>query len=197
MASLLEPISNTKVHDHSPQKRSSLKDISTDAISYDSYGDIWGESSFRSIVDEGKPKVIDETAEQRWSAEIKTLNSATFGVNIDEDLEETNNVSVGAGTGAGAGVSDYSDPESSPTVPIIAKLNDGGDNSTTTTNTKQKRRGSNDMVPIRPNRRYSVKSTIVGKGELAEIITYKDLSRRGNSIELDAETVNEEDCEEA
>ena len=185
MASLLEPISNTKVHDHSSRRRSSLKDVSTDAIPYNSYGDIWGESSFRSIADDLKSKVIDEKAdllhEQRWSAEIETLNSATFKVNLDEDLEETNIVSVGAG--AGAGIYDYSDPEPSSTVPITAKPKGEG---------KLKRRGSNDMMPIRPNRRSSSTSTIVGKGELAEITAYEDLSRR-----VTAGTVNEEDYEEA
>jgi hypothetical protein len=48
MAKLLEPISTTTVRDHrihSDAARLTLKQIPIHAISYDSYGDIWGEST--------------------------------------------------------------------------------------------------------------------------------------------------------
>jgi len=81
MTSLLEPISSTKVNDQS--SRNSSQNTSSMVVSHDSYGDLWGESSFQSSVDEGRPSVIHEaTAEQRW-------NDAVSNDVVDPDNSET------------------------------------------------------------------------------------------------------------
>ena len=150
MASLLEPVSNTKVHDHS--SRSSRNTSSTAVVgAHDSYGDLWGENSFQSTVDEGRPSVIQEaTAEQRW-------------------------------TGDGVVVPTQSDDFLSP--PIKAPLNDEAplaatitaiakENRKSESRRRSQRRGSNDMMPIRPDRRGSVNTMNIGKADLAELMKF-------------------------
>lgn len=150
MASLLEPVSNTKVHDHS--SRSSRNTSSTAVVgAHDSYGDLWGENSFQSTVDEGRPSVIHEaTAEQRW-------------------------------TGDGVVVPTQSDDFLSP--PIKAPLNDEAPLAATITaipkesrksesRRRSQRRGSNDKLPIRPDRRGSVNTMNIGKADLAELMKF-------------------------
>ena len=91
MASLLEPISNTKVHDQNsdiPQQRRSV------LASYnDSYGDLWGESSFQLPVsddgdnynsnDGGRPSIIDEKVVSRWSTGLEEGNK-TADLTVDD-----------------------------------------------------------------------------------------------------------------
>jgi hypothetical protein len=117
MASLLEPISNTKVQNSdSPQQRRSV------LTSNDSYGDIWGESSYQltesddgtnnnnnninnnnnnNNINGGRPSVIDEKAVSRWSTGLEEgSNTADLTVDgLDNELP----------------------------VPVIQKLNDNED----------------------------------------------------------------------
>ena len=150
MANLLEPVANTKVHDHS--SRSSRNTSSTAVVvSTDSYGDLWGENSFQSTIDEGRPEVIHEaTAEQRW-------------------------------TGDGVVVPTQSDDFLSP--PIKAPLNDvntpaatitaiGKESRKSESRRRTQRRGSNDKLPIRPDRRSSVNTMNIGKADVAELMKF-------------------------
>ena len=152
MASLLEPISNTRVYDHTSRvKRTSL---STSVAANDSYGDLWGENSFQSTVNEGRPEVIKEsTAEKRWN-------------------------------GHGTAVPEHLDAFLSP--PIDAPLNDvfkaslNKDYGTIYAINKEmrksesKRRGSNDLMPIRPDRRISSNTMNICKDEMAELMRLDD-----------------------
>lgn len=161
MASLLQPVSTTKVHDHS--SRASAINISSTAmtVSNDSYGELWGESSFQSSIDDRRPEVIHEaTADQRW-------------------------------TGDGIGFTPKSEDFLSP--PIKALLNDIIPTASTIgtipeemrkpTFIGHERRGSNDLMPIRPDRRTSVNTIMVGKGDLAEFMKFDD-SGKGDLAEL-------------
>jgi hypothetical protein len=260
MASLLEPISNTKVHDqnsNSPQQRRSV------LTSYnDSYGDIWGESSFQLTVSDdgdnynsnngGRPSIIDEKVVSRWSTGLEEgsktadltvdgldnelhspvieklkdvedvsrwstgllkegnniikINSKIDAIITADDLDELpalviqklNNVievsrwsavlEEGIGINSNLTTTD-DDLEYELPPPVIQNLNDeGGDNVNDDTNIdgdgtdnfvftmkhKLKRRGSNDLMPVRPDRRSSQQSIFLRPGELDEISQYAD-----------------------
>ncbi len=150
MASLLEPFSNTKVHDHGC--RAPRNSLSSTIVSNDSYGDLWGENSFQSSIESKRPDVIHEsTAEKRWS-------------------------------GDGKAVSPQMDDFLSP--PIKAPLNDEVSPASTITainkemrkieSKRRQRRGSNDMMPIRPDRRDSVNAANVSKADLSELLKLDD-----------------------
>jgi len=173
MASILEPISSTKVHDnrHRPQRRSSLKKISSRDISYNSYGDVWRESSLKLVNNDDnggrKLQVFDEKPESRWSARKIDVTS-TDNSDSDPDL---------------------------PTPVFQIKMNDVDDDNvnsngnrsrlaTTKREQSQKRIGSDDFMPIRPDRRAS-QSTILFPGQLHEIMQYDELSKLCDAIDFD------------
>ena len=158
MASLLKPISQTKVHDSSLLRGRSLKDLTSQNASCDSYSDIWGESSFRSLVGEAKPKVIHEGGENRWSADVP--GSKLDGSEITFDIEPDNHSSSSA---VAAVEGNTKDNELIETPPL-------------TTSTS-------DNTPIRPDRRRS--SSIVGNGQVAAAIQLDDLSMMSNSVDLE------------
>jgi len=142
MASLLQPISNTKVHDHSSHAASTSNHMSGLTMSDDSYGDIWGESSFQSTLEEGKPEMIPEAAaEQRWNIDGELLSPSITAPSND------------AITPADAVIT---------TIPKIRRKSG------------PRRRGSNDHVPIRPDRRCSVKTIMVSNGDFAELMKLDD-----------------------
>jgi len=164
MASLLQPISTTEVHDHSSRGSSTNIASTVMAVSNDSHVDIWGESSFQSSIDEGRPGVIHEAqADQRW-------------------------------TGDGIGFTPKSEDFLSP--PIKAQLNDImataaavatiatiPEERRKSTSKDHERRGSNDLMPIRPDRRTSGNTLMVGKGDLVELMKF-DASGKGDLAEL-------------
>jgi hypothetical protein len=261
MASLLEPISNTKVHDqnnNSPQQRRAVLTSNND-----SYGDIWGESSFQLTVSDdgdnynsnngGRPSIIDEKVVSRWSIGLedgtKTADLTVDGLdnelhspvlkklNEAEDvsrwstglLEEGNNIiKINNNNNNKVDTIITADNLDKLPAPVIQKLNDvievsrwsavleerignidlsttdddleyelpapviqtlndeGGDNLNVDTNIdgdgtdhftmkyKLKRRGSNDLMPVRPDRRSSQQSIFLRPGELDEISQYAD-----------------------
>eukprot|EP00536_Pseudo-nitzschia_multiseries_P018632 jgi/Psemu1/248858/estExt_Genewise1.C_28100001 len=205
MASLLEPISQTKVH--CPKQRPSLKSLpSGRKLSSGSFQDIWGESSLMgSLVDEGKPKVIYESGETRWNnggqpvADSNFFNSeVTFEGTL---LGESYNLMGGSYNnlrGSAAVIVDGSDEDSavSQDAPVPVKLNDdksqpcleGGITPIAANKTsvldrirrraehvKPQRRGSNDHMPIRPDRRGSLNSYGLAKKDMAELLRCDNL----------------------
>jgi carnitine O-acetyltransferase len=147
IANLLEPISFTKVNDSNDL--SPTKHDNTITVKNESYADLWGESSFQSVVDEGRPGVIQETtAEERWNRGF-LLNAG--------DVE----------------VPEHSDFLSSP---IKAPLNDDPAPADIITalppdrgKIRRERRGSNDLMPVRPDRRSSVNIFAIEKGDLTDL----------------------------
>lgn len=175
MASILEPISCTKVRDSRPQRRSSLKKISSRDISYNSYGDVWRESDLKLVNNDDnggkKLQVFDEKPESRWSAQ--KINK----VDIDDDLERK---------------TDVTSADNSDSDVFSQKLNDVEDdnfngNRSRTAKREQnpKRIGNDDFMPIRPDRRAS-QSTILFPGQLQEIMQYDELSKLCDAIDFDS-----------
>jgi hypothetical protein len=162
MASLLEPISNTKVKDSTTaMTRTSARSGTSNTammVSTDSYGDLWGENSFQSTVDEGGPRVIHEgTAEKRWSGEsvaadtIKSSEANLLSPPIQAPLN---------------------DEMTGPAITAITAID--GELRKKESKRRQVRRGSNDHMPVRPDRRISVNAVQVKKGELAELMKLAD-----------------------
>ena len=167
LASLLEPISSTKVNDHS--SKTSSQNASSIVVSNDSYGDLWGESSFQSTVDDGRPEVIHEAqAEQRW-------NDSTFGdVVASKESKSFFNEPIKAP------LNDVTDPSPYLSPPMKAPLNDANNSPTGITaipadrrkaeSRRRQRRGSNDLMPIRPDRRSSATTIKVKKSDLVDLM---------------------------
>lgn len=183
MASLLEPISQTKVHDHIPGSRSSLKDLVTD-VAYDSYVDVWGESSFRSLLEEGKPKMIRELSEKRWSAITEGAEEELgLGIHSQESCNGSTGINVDAK------LSEFSD-STADTPPILSPMivrpdDEQGDGDVATPIVANIKTGggmhrcekSSDNIPIRPNRRVSVRAV---RSDVAETIRLDEESKMGN-----------------
>jgi hypothetical protein len=157
MASLLQPISTTKVHDHS--SRASSNNIAM-AVSSDSYVDIWGESSFQSSIDEGRPGVIHEAkSDQRW-----TGDSIGFTPKSEDFLSPPIKAQLN---------------DIIPTAAAIATIATIPEERRKLTSKDHERRGSNDLMPIRPDRRTSGNTLMVGKGDLVELMKF-DNSGKGD-----------------
>mmetsp|Transcript_21891 Transcript_21891/g.52085 ORF Transcript_21891/g.52085 Transcript_21891/m.52085 type:complete len:1010 (+) Transcript_21891:107-3136(+) len=171
LASLLQPMSSTKVDDHS--SRNSPPNTSSITVSTDSYRDLWGESSFQTSVDDGRPEVIHEaTAKERWNHSVSgdvvaaEVSEPFFNQPIKKPLN------------------DATDPGLYLSPPIKAPLNDVSSSPTgimaipedrrKVESKRRQRRGSNDLMPIRPDRRSSVSTIIVKKSDLV------DLTKLGN-----------------
>lgn len=149
MASLLEPIRSTRVNDHSSKASSMM-------VSTDSYGDLWGESSLSQFFpNDGRPEVIQEgTAQHRWSDgarnDIVTDDPATLFLSpVQMPVKVPLN--------------DVSDSVPSLSPPIKTLLNNVTTSPTAITaipedrvdSKRHRRRGSYDLMPIRPARRGS------------------------------------------
>jgi hypothetical protein len=190
MAKLLSPPSQTTVRNHNcshSEHRMSLKQIPVNAISYDSYGDIWGESTpqQQSEVVGDKlqssppsielPKMSDHSLaphglaqERRWFAEvIKPLGGK------DMSDSETDNII------------DAMDKEEDCTN-VEVQMND-----VTLVHIKRKlkRRGSNDKLPTIPSRRASADDAprlrsreMVGYAQRQHSFELSELSKKGDSI---------------
>ena len=163
MASILEPISNTTVHDTNTRcpQPSPLADRA------DSYGDLWGES----FVPQSRPEVIQEsTAEKRWSGEVAetldTFLSQPFKMALNDEAPST----------------------SATANATITAIND---EMRKIESTRRQRRGSNDIMPIRPDRRSSVQTLSVGKTELAELLKLESHEEeKGNVDDEEPEPVS-------
>jgi carnitine O-acetyltransferase len=165
MAKLLEPVGQTHVRN---SRRASLKEVAFSAKSNDSYCDIWGESTPQQ-----KPKLpmvpllgsklsdkpSEKIMERRWSAEIKPLDEEDllilegavqerrWSAEIEPPDEE--HLVAMEGNSEEACVVGLLSPISS--VGGIGMLNGESENGSR----KLKRRGSNDMLPVKPDRRGS------------------------------------------
>lgn len=169
MAKLLEPISRTQVQD---APRASLKTIPFNAISYDSYGDIWGESSpphkppmlnargWHGMGEMAIPDLVpsEKQMERRWSAEIQPLDEEVM---LALEMEEDCVVALGTPISNSKGSLRNGDGESF--TPAF------------------KRRGSIDILPVKPNRRDSM----FGGAQRQTNLEYADLSKKGDTIELE------------
>lgn len=155
MASLLEPLSNTKVHDHG--SRLPRHSLASTLATNDSYGDLWGENSFQSSIeskiDTKRPEVIHEsTAEKRWSGDSNIVQPPMD----DEFLVEPIKMPL------------------KDEIPGITAINK---EMRSIESKRRQRRGSNDMMPVRPDRRSSVtnrglntNALNVSKGDLSELM---------------------------
>jgi len=216
MASLLEPISQTKVYD--PKGRPSLRALSAgNDVSCQSFQDIWGESTFETIKEAEKPKVILES--DRWSPEGQPPSNQQFQTSeLTLDLGEPlinnqksssirtlNSEAESSGVRSCDGDDDddhYDDDDDDfPPEPVPVRLNDdnnngrnpfGNDTKTPVTTNKpslgsriamrtHKRRGSNDQMPVRPDRRGSMNRFGIGPAELAELMRSEDRDSSGKS----------------
>jgi carnitine O-acetyltransferase len=188
MANLLEPTDTTHVREPDTH-RPSLKAIPFNGISYDSYGDIWGESTpprKQNIVNDRyssddviplKIPVLDldvvdkpsgKAMERRWSAEIKPLGEEELRqLLLLED--ESDDVCVGkVGT-----------PKNTARGNVGTR--NGGVGSFEMSAGQFKRRGSNDMLPVKPNRRDSM----FGGAQRKTNLEYAALSKKGDTIALE------------
>lgn len=202
MAKLLGPVHHTTVRNHhrSPsENRMSLKQIPVNAISYDAYGDFWGESTpprRPKVVDDGLlstlppihlPTTSDHSTaplydqpsgvaqERRWSAEaIKPLD--------EKDLSDFETDKIAG--------DDESEEDSVKDIQV--NLND----STSQLRRTFKRRGSNDKLPTRPSRRGSTGEAprpsrsrdIVGYAQRQSSFEFSELSKKGDSIVFEKAT---------
>lgn len=158
IANLLEPISNTKVND--PNVLSATRHDNTMTVKNESYADSWGESSFQSVVDEGRPGVIQETTTgERWKNPFLSAS--------DVEVPEHSNF---LSSPIKAPLND--DP--APADIITALPADGG-------RIRGERRASNDFMPVRPDRRISVSIFAIEKGSLT------DLKKLDDEPEADAD----------
>ncbi len=142
MAGILEPISNTKVHENNSicPKPTLLTDRNG------SYGDLWGENSFS----QSRPEAVQESpAEKRWSGEV----AETLDTFLSEPFKMPLN--------------DEATPAAATANATITAIND---EMRKIESTRRQRRGSNDSMPIRPDRRSSVQTLSVGKTDLAELL---------------------------
>ncbi len=155
MATLLEPLSNTRVHDHG--SRLPRHSLASTLTTNDSYGDLWGENSFQSSIESKieikRPEVIHEsTAEKRWSGDSNDVPPR-----MDDEFLST--------------------PIKMPLkdeIPAITAINK---EMRSIESKRRQRRGSNDLMPIRPDRRSSVSNQglntnalNVSKGDLSELM---------------------------
>ncbi|KAL3907835.1 MAG: hypothetical protein SGILL_008710 [Bacillariaceae sp.] len=196
MAQLMNPVSQTTVRNHhrgeENKQRLSLKQIPVNAISYDAYGDFWGESTptrqpkkldvnlpsmpLPSASEHTTASLKDEpsgdTQERRWSAEdIKPMAESEFS----ESSEGDHIVPL-----ATAGI-EYTQESSSK------NSNDGV---IISPRRQFKRRGSNDQLPTYPNRRGSNGETVrpprsknmVGYAKRQSSFDYSELSKKGDAI---------------
>ena len=155
MATLLEPLSNTRVHDHGSRlpRHSLVSTLSTN----DSYGDLWGENSFQSSIESKleikRPDVIHESsAEKRWSGDSNNVPPP-----MDDEFLST--------------------PIKMPLkdeIPAITAINE---ETRCIESKRRQRRGSNDLLPIRPDRRSSAtnrglntNALNISKGDLSELM---------------------------
>lgn len=140
---------------HDTYRRDS-KLVSTLTSRHDSYGDIWGENSFQ----EKLPEVIPEsTLEQRWSGEIEQT--------LDTFLSQP-----------------FKAPLNDESTDAVATLTAIDGEMRKIESKRRQRRGSNDIMPIRPDRRSSVQTISVGKSELAELMkmgSYEEEKANGNN----------------
>lgn len=170
MAKLLEPQHKTRVKESRP----SLKSIPFHMISYDSYGDIWGESkpptsqdSTTALVpdDDEKSDLLngeaaiptktgnsEEKPARRWVAEPREGDETEE--DDDQDYQKQGEVIVK--------LTDLAEADGEPSKPR-----------------KMKRRGSNDLIPVVPSRRGSVFGA-----KRQSSFKYKELSQKGTSIEM-------------
>jgi hypothetical protein len=198
MAKLMNPLSHTKVRNHhrgeERQQRLSLKQIPVNAISYDAYGDVWGESTptrqpkkrdinlesrlptmpLPCASDHSTALLKDETSgaaqERRWSAEdIIPL--------CDKDLSESEDDIV-----VPLALDDHEDIQK-------GNSNKSNDGSFTSPTRQFKRRGSNDQLPTYPNRRKSNDDSarprsknMVGYAKRQSSFEYSELSKKGDAI---------------
>jgi len=165
MATLLEPMSNTKVHDHSSRSSNSSrqKSITTSVVvPSNSYGDLWGENSFQSTVDEGRPEVIQEaTAKQRWTGDGIVAPTESDDPFLSLPTKAPLNDEVPPVTGITA-------------IPEERRKSEAK---------RRQRRGSNDIMPIRPDRRTSANTLNIAKGDMAEL-SKLDNSGKGDAPKL-------------
>jgi hypothetical protein len=194
MAKLLSPPSHTTVRNHHlshTEQRMSLKQIPVHAISYDSYGDIWGESTPPQ-----NSRVIDD---KRLSSlppiELPTLSDhslAPSGVAQERRWVEAIKCSS---------EKDMSDSETDKIVDVLSKedkkdvevqLTDG-----TSKHLKRrlKRRGSNDKLPTIPIRGESADIAprpkgreMVGYAQRQPSFEFAELSKKGDSIVFEKAT---------
>lgn len=197
MANMFSPLSHTTVRNHhrsSSHNRLSLKQIPVNAISYDAYGDIWGESTpprnptmadeklISSIPPFHLPSASDHSStaplrdepsgvlqERRWSAEaIKALDGKDSS---DSDTDQITNDE------------DEAESEEILTTNVVLELND---NASPQQRRKIKRRGSNDKLPAIPSRRGSTEPNksrdIVGYAQRQSSFEFSELSKKGDSI---------------
>ena len=123
--------------------------------------------------------MFDEKTESRWSAQINKVDSADIADIID-DLKGKDVVTD----------ADISVPILPPEV--LQKLNDVDDYDVNFTSrsrmtrrkTEHRRVGSDDFMPIRPDRRAS-QSTILLPGQLQEIMQYDELSKLCDAIDFE------------
>ncbi|KAG7355010.1 choline/carnitine o-acyltransferase [Nitzschia inconspicua] len=197
MAKLLAPLSQTTVRNHhrSPsQSRMSLKQIPVNAISYDAYGDIWGEST-----PPRSPKVVEDmllpsiplfegstlsnhstaplfveplgvAQEGRWSAEAsKAPHGKDMSDSDTDDILDDEELEKGSTKDIRLDLKDIESPQ---------------------VQRKFKRRGSNDKLPTRPSRRGSAGNAptrsrsrdIVGYAQRQSSFELAELSKKGDSI---------------
>ena len=197
MAQLMDPVSQTTVRNHhrgeEHQHRLSLKQIPVNAISYDAYGDVWGESTptrqpsnIEVNLDSGLPRMPLPTASEHSTASLK-----------DEPSGETQERRWSAEDIKAIGEGDFSESESDQVVPLVVpdhedKQQDAnGANGVLKSPRRQfKRRGSNDQLPTYPNRRGSNgesarpprSKNMVGYAKRQSSFDYSELSKKGDAI---------------
>jgi carnitine O-acetyltransferase len=199
MARLMAPssssMSHAKVKDRHTTGRASLKSIPLNMISYDSYGDIWGESTpptsprpqikaaavpeinlddtaalfLKSGIDDDKVDLspMPEVLSEEEKPIKRRWAADTGAVSEDEDLEIVLPLKG-------------EDERPTPTLSSPSKEEVAKPKATHT------RRGSNDLIPTAPSRRGSRGGTgMVGPIHRKASLEYKELSQKGFSIDME------------
>jgi hypothetical protein len=176
MASLLKPLSSV----HVPETRKDLKSIPHNMISYESYGDIWGEST--------PPRAPKAKFTRRWTAEPNSIARSAAAARLAQ---------VTPGVSGTEKVTERWDEETQGSEEIAfpsAAMPDEPDHQSPVTQVvspppKLKRQKSNDRLPVIPNRRVSTEDTTNSTGMFSGFhrrasYEYAELSRRGIAISM-------------
>ena len=176
--------------------RSSLKSIPRHMISYDSYGDIWGESTPPQ-----SPKSERQTIEKTPS-EMGDADSVAVLVPFNASTDTLGDLDIPPGAPEDGTPGKLPSQRWEATAKPGA-VSDGGDDGTgktaegDTTPVSPKKMGSiqregDDSVPVVPNRR----SSVMAGAKRQQSFDYSELSMKGLSIDMakegDQQEVNEE-----
>lgn len=199
MAALLEPLSDA----HVETDRTSLTSIPRENISYDSYGDIWGESETKVPIKlPPNPTVAVVPLNDTKSVLANGANGG--GISGKTGPQQSAALSTTSTTAdetplqrrweAEPQEGDVAQDDESDDVEVVVPLVDTepdivspetstkgeGDGTNGGGKLKMKRRGSNDLMPVVPCRR----SSMVGGAVRQSSFEYRQLSHKGLSIDM-------------